>query len=135
LPDSNPFVFRSKIEKTPEPLKPSVRTEHDNSEITTDITPTPTEHELVTGVPYTATVFELEGVFNELNQTDQKNIRLIDHFVKKNILTGRYSNTTEAAKQIITDLETKLNLTGNNDPYYRISKIAEVLSIMREYES
>lgn len=136
LTGQNPHTFRVAQAQLDSNSVPSVRVDRISErplEELVSLEPTYLQHEAVTGIPFTASYYSLDKVYKELEPKDQKFIRTIDDHIAKQIKSGKFTDSAEAATQIIKDLENKLKLTDNNDPYYRAERISNYLKSVGDY--
>ncbi len=81
-------------------------------------------HEDITGVPYTAKYFEVEGIWNDPDIEMQEEIMTIEEYYKTGVMTGRIRDGKESYESIVKEA---LHVTGSeNAPSpVQIAKVAE----------
>jgi len=109
-----------------EPSIPSVRADGPVSRSAEDlaaIEPSFSEHQSVTGLPFVATYYKLDKVFQDIMVPDRTNVSRVNAWVAKRLQEGGYQDTAEAAASILKGLEDKLGLNDYQDPYYKLDKL------------
>ena len=130
LENSN-FTFRTPIEQK-ESYQESIKSDGDLSTSDYGVEPNFSEYSFVEGVPFTAGHYGLKPVFNELPRETKNQVQVIEKFIEQKIKSREFVDNPESGKQIISEIEKRLNLGENNDPYYKIEKISDFLTVVPE---
>jgi hypothetical protein len=134
LKGDNPYVFRVAQTQLDQGNTPSVRVsgkfERTSDELFS-IEPTFSSHRAVTGMPFPATYFSLDKVYQHLEMPNRVHIDKVEQFVGQQIKSRRLSDTAKAAVRVIQDLEKKLSLNEDHDPYYRLERMANHIDALR----
>jgi hypothetical protein len=131
-PDSNPYVFRGKRDISESPLTPSVRVEDSQAVQTVDAPLTFTDHESLTGTPFTSKYFQLDSVYADLKPADKNKINLLEGYITKKISSGEYQDSEKSAQEILKSLCAKLGLSDNHNPYHKLDKISEYMAVIKD---
>lgn len=125
-------TFReAKQEQVEEPI-PSVRVEGEGevTEINDDVDPEFSIYEKITGKPYSSSYFGLDEKYNHLAPNDTMALKEIDTFIRETMKSKHLKDDKAVARNILSDIEFKLGLTSENEPYYRIDKIIKYIKVM-----
>jgi len=133
--ESNPSIFRSQVENVETPAE-SIRVDNpvNSPAPMAHVEPTFMQYKSVTGRPFTSEYFQLGDSLNHLPASEQNKVNMIESYLDSKIRSRQYKDNTTSAKEIIGELETKLNLTENHDPYERIDKIVDLIGLIDPIE-
>lgn len=99
------------------------------------IEPTFSQHEAITGIPFSASFFKLDKVYNDIDLKDRTNIKKLDDFIKSKVDNKEISDDATSVGSYIKNIQEKIGLKDYHDPYYKLEKLSNYLSATNKYES
>jgi hypothetical protein len=133
----NPYIFRIAEAKFEE--QPSVPTpkEQPMSERTADeminLEPTFTQHEAITGIPFSASFYKLDKVYSDIDTQDRLNAKNIDEYILKQVYSKKLDDNAQSIHQYIKDLEKEIELKDYHSPYYKLEKLSKYIKAIQDF--
>lgn len=134
--DTNPFTFRVAEAVFDAPMTPSVRVDSPverTLDETISLTPTFLEHEAIVGIPFTGSYYKMDKSFKNMDTKTQDQVIKIDSYIREKMEKGHLTDSAETAISLIKELEKKVKLDENTDPFYRLDKMTNYLDHLGEY--
>lgn len=126
-------VFREPViqdETSYSSLIQALKADTNNYTPSTEAEPNVTEHEEVTGKPFTSKELGLD--YDNLEHQDRLKVNKIESYIVSKIKTGQFKDSPDSGKDIISKIMSKLKLSDKNDPFFVLDKISEYMSVVKD---
>lgn len=123
-------LAEAKFEETP-----SVRSEIVERTVNEliELEPTFTQHEAVTGIPFSASFYKLDKVYDDIDTKDRINARNIDEYIMKQVFSNKLDDEASSVHKYMKDLENEIGLKDYHSPYYKLDKLAKYIKAIQDF--
>lgn len=134
----NPHVFRVAQAELDETPTPSIRVDGPVTRTTEEIIgiePAFSAFQNITGSPFTAAFYKMDKIYKQVDLDTQTHIKKVEEYIHNQIRSQRLLDTSKSAIQVIKNLEKKVGINDNNDPFYRLERISRYIDAIRKYNN
>jgi len=129
-------VFRSaKIHEETTTEKPPQRVEKTSEVVNVDIEPPFTQYEKIHNKPYTVDHFQLGDTWTDKYGGFQKEIDVIEGYLRQRINTGEVQDDTKAVKEHLKKVYKLCNIDKNERVTMQIEKLAAYMEFLNKIDN